>query len=343
MSERRRPPKLKDIAERVGVSESAASLALSGKPGVSTATRERILAVAEEMQWEPNYAAQVLSGASTGIIGLVIIRDLDEVGSEAFFFRFLTGLEEELSIDGYALLLQVAKSIQDETEIYRKWRSARKVDAVVLVDLRTDDIRPQVLKDIGLPAIITGAADPHGYVPSLRTDDAAALEQVVSLLGDLNHRDVAYVCGDPQLTHILQRVIAFKEAVGELGGEPRVLPTDFSADRAAAATEELLKKRPSAIIFDNEILALAGMGVIRAHGLDVPGDISVVVCEDSVVAEVIDPPLTALQRDAFSLGRQVARRLLDHLADGDPAPRYAPVPTIAMRKSVAQLKHDEGQ
>ena len=86
-------PKLKDIAREVGVSESAASLALAGKPGVSEATREKILAVAKEMRWEPNHAAKVLSGARTEAIGLVLARDMRDVGSEAIFLRFLTGIE----------------------------------------------------------------------------------------------------------------------------------------------------------------------------------------------------------------------------------------------------------
>lgn len=331
------PPKLKDIAQRVGVSESAASLALSGKPGVSDATRKKILAVAKEMHWEPNYAARVLAGSKPEVIGMVLARNVKDVGSEAFFMRFLTGIQQALSARGYGLLLQTVGSTEEELSVYRRWRSARRVDAVILTDLHVDDPRPRALVEMGMPAIITGAADREGLLPALVLDDAAAMSRIIDFLTNRGHQSVAYVCGESQLRHIRDRIREFDEHVKRAGGSPHVFPTDFSAQSAADATVAALECGPTAIIFDNEFLALAGMAAIRRMGMQIPDDVSVVVWEDSAVAQVTEPALTALQRDAFALGVRVTERLLALLDGREPAPEPEPEPALNVRASVRHV------
>ena len=333
-------PKLKDIAREVGVSESAASLALAGKPGVSEATREKILAVAKEMRWEPNHAAKVLSGARTEAIGLVLARDMRDVGSEAFFLRFLTGIEEVLSSRGYGLLVQTVGTAEEEVEVYRRWNATRRVDGVIIVDLRVDDIRPRALKEMGMPAIITGAADPDALIPALELDDAVVMEQITDFLTGSGHRNIAYVCGDPNLRHVQDRLAKFEQDVRDAGGEPHWYPTDFSAASAVEATERALEKGPSAIIFENEFLAIAGVTTIRRHDLAIPGDVSVIMWEDSPVAEVVDPPMTAIHRDAFALGVEVTGQLLSILDGKEPTVTLDTRPGLVIRGSVTAFNDD---
>jgi DNA-binding LacI/PurR family transcriptional regulator len=101
-----------DLLARVP-EETAASFALNGKPGVSEETRRRVLAVVEELQWTPNHAAQVLSGARSMTIGLAVARSVQDVGSELFFLRLITGMHTVLSARRYGLLFQVAESVED--------------------------------------------------------------------------------------------------------------------------------------------------------------------------------------------------------------------------------------
>ncbi len=327
-------PTLKEIAKKVGVSESAASLALSGKPGVSDATRSRVLQVAEELQWTPNHAARVLSGAPSQTVGFVIARDIEDVGSEAFFLHFITGIQSRMSARGYGLLLQSVASVEEEIALYRQWRSANRVDAVVLVDLRFDDPRPSALAQMDLPAVLTGAADPQGRIPAITLDDAALMRQILDYLRSKGHTRIAYICGDLHLLHIGQRV---KEFRAELSNG-LVLETDFAPASASEAMSEALdsKDRPTAVIFDNELLAAAGMGEIRARGLSIPEDISVIVWEDSAAVQFMDPPLTALSRDAFALGQLVAQKLLDQINGKKVVDDQYPLAQLVERKSVAK-------
>src|SRR6185436_13274566 len=103
----RRRPTIADVARRAGVSATAVSFAVNDRPGVSPETRERILAVARELGWRPSASARALTEARTRAIGLVLARDPGQLELDAFFVRFLSGLERTLSPADYALLLQL--------------------------------------------------------------------------------------------------------------------------------------------------------------------------------------------------------------------------------------------
>ena len=132
---------INDIARRAGVSKGAVSYALNGRPGVSEKTRTKILDVAHELGWAPNRTARMLSGSRTETFGLVLARDPRTLGSEPFYMEFVAGLQSELSRRGYALLLQLTSTSADELELYPRWWSEQRVDAVVVVDIHVSDPR----------------------------------------------------------------------------------------------------------------------------------------------------------------------------------------------------------
>jgi DNA-binding LacI/PurR family transcriptional regulator len=114
-----------------------------------------------------------------------------------------------------------------------------------------------------------------------------------------------------------------------------VLQTDFSAPAAVRATQRLVATpgRPSAIIYDNEVLAVAGMGEIHAAGLSIPADVAVVACEDTPICSVVQPALTALHRDTWGFGADVAEHLLN-LLDGNPdRGAVEQIPELVVRQS----------
>lgn len=325
---------LKDVARRAGVSESAASFALNGRPGVSDATRQRVLDVAESINWRPNHAAKSLSGASTSTIGLVIARGAREVGSESFFLRLMTGIQDELSPRHQGLLLQIVGSIDEEVSTYRTWNTAHRVDGVLVVDLVDNDPRPAILAELDLPAVLVGVAAPHHERPAVTIDDGAAMAHIVDHLAETGHRRVMYLCGNDSAVHVGARLTAFETSTRTAGLDGTVVTTGFSAAVASEAVRDAAAQphRPDAFVFDNEVLALAGLHTLNRAGLHVPNDACVVVWEDSPVSQAIEPALTALDRDPFTLGAHAARRLLEVIggATGDVA---EPPPSLTVRRS----------
>jgi len=336
MPPRKTRPTLKDLATRLGISESAASFALNGRPGVSEQTRKRVLALAQELQWAPHHAARTLSGITTSMtVGFVLTRDVQEFGMESFYLRLLTGAQSVLSDRGYGLLFQMTHSVDEELAVLRRWSEERRVEGVIISDLRRGDPRPAHLRDLGLPAVLAGGPDPKRLLPCVTVDDGVAMRLLVGHLRETGHRRLAYVSGPADLLHVHRRIAAFRQAAPGLLAEPAVLGTDYSDEQGLAATRRLVEAAdlPDAVLFDNEVLAVAGMRALRAAGLSVPADVSVVSCEDSAICMALTPSLTAVQRDPTVFGRAVAQKLL-RLVHDEPEPvGEAQQPTIVIRES----------
>ncbi|MER6950898.1 LacI family DNA-binding transcriptional regulator [Nonomuraea sp. NPDC000554] len=332
-------PTIADIAQRVGVSKGAVSFALNGRPGVSEATRARILQVAKEMNWRPHSAARALGGARAEAVGLVIARPASTLGVEPFFAQLLSGLQAGLSAQSVALHLLVVEDVEAEIEVYRGWASEHRVDGFVLVDLKARDPRIEALEELGVPTVVLGGPGRHGSLSSVWADDREAMLSVVDYLAALGHRRLAHVAGLPAFHHTQRRMRALRDSVRRLGLADAVsLPTDFSDAEGAAATRALLSRarRPTAIVYDSDVMALAGLGVAGEMGVRVPDELSIVSFDDSVLTRITHPAVTALTRDTFALGRQVAEVLLAVIADpGRRQDVRTATPRLVVRESTA--------
>ncbi|PRY36254.1 LacI family transcriptional regulator [Umezawaea tangerina] len=329
-------PTIRDIALRAGVSKGAVSLALNGRPGVSETTRSRILAVAEELAWRPNSAARALSAARADSVGLVLARPARTLGVESFFFQLISGLQAELSTRSVALMLQVVEDQDAEIEVYRRWCSEQRVGGVFLVDLRVDDRRVALVEELGLPAVVIGGPGHHGGLASVWADDAKAMVSIIEHLGSLGHRRIARVAGLPGLLHTERRTTAFHEAASAWGiTAAECVATDYTDEQGASATRELLSgpTPPTAIVYDNDVMAVAGAGVAAELGVAVPGGVSLVAWDDSPLCRLIHPPLTALARDTFAFGGRAATALLTVLDGGAPVDVEDQVPVLVPRGS----------
>ena len=140
-------PTIGDVARRAGVTRAAVSFALNNQPGVSHATRERILAIANEMGFHPSRAARALSDGRTDTFGLIIDRPAPLLAREPFFMQLISGLQTELASGPIDLVFTVAEDQDTEIEMYRTWWAQRRVDGVFLVDLQIDDRRVGVLEE----------------------------------------------------------------------------------------------------------------------------------------------------------------------------------------------------
>lgn len=328
-----------DIAQQAGVSTGAVSYALNDRPGVSDRTRARILQVASDLGWAPSSAARSLVGAKTESIGLVLARDPSMLGVESFYMQFLAGIESELSKRSYALLLQVVPDLETEVRTYKQWRAARRVDGVIMVDPRLDDPRIALMHEAGsLPTVVVGDTSLSGGLTNVWTDDAAATRESVRYLHMMGHRRIARVAGVESFGHTHIRDDAFQDEYERLGVEGVVVRTDYSAVEGAAGTRALLTsgEPPTAIIYDNDVMALAGLGVASEMGLSVPTDLSIIAWDDSPLCEATFPRLSALSHDVTRYGAHVARRLFDRMDGAAPAAFLDSTPALRPRGTTAR-------
>jgi DNA-binding LacI/PurR family transcriptional regulator len=330
---------MRDIARRAGVSRAAVSYALNGQPGVSAATRRRVLHVAAEIGFEPNAAAKAVRGAGAQTVGLVLGELTGTLSVEAFRRQFISGVEAELAAQSYGLLLRIAANSAAEIEAYQRWWAQRRVDGVILCDPLDDDPRLRALARLAIPAVVIGGPVGDGAVTSLWSDDAFSIGEAVGHLASLGHHRIAHVSGPTQLRHSQIRSAAFRDACAGLGiaAESREVTADYTGDDGARASRRLLSSipRPTAIIYDNDVMALAGLAVAVEMGFSVPADVSLVAWEDSALCQVVRPPLTVLRRDVIALGRRAAQLLLAAIGGEPPHDLEYGTARLLPRASVA--------
>lgn len=328
-------PTIADIAQRAGVTKAAVSFALNGQPGVSAATRERILAIAHEIGFQPNSAARALTAGKAEAFGLIIDRPARTLGIEPFFMQLLSGIQAELTSQHVTLLFTMAEDQDAEIEMYRRWWAQRRVDGVFVLDLQVNDRRIAVLEKLHMPAVVLGAPSGAGGLPAVWQDDRAGVETVVSYLADLGHRRIARVGGFARYWHSKLRSEAFTAVAAIAGLEAVSIEADYTAEHGAQATRALLgsAEPPTAIVYDNDVMAAAGLGMAQRMGVSVPSGLSIVSWDDSALCELTNPAVTALRRDIAAVGGQAARMLQETAAGSRPDDFREAMPVLEVRES----------
>lgn len=187
------------------------------------------------------------------------------------------------------------------------------VDAMLLVNVELGDPCVALLEEHEeMPVLAIADASVVGNLPSLSSADADAVRQAVRYLYDLGHRQIARVGGPESLAHSYIRDSAFADVATELGMRYRCLHTDYTPETGSEATKRLLAfpEHPTAIIYDNDVMALAGLGVAASQGIKVPEEISIMSWDDSFMCTAAYPNLTAMGRDVVDTGKQAAGLLL---------------------------------
>ncbi|MEU1894192.1 LacI family DNA-binding transcriptional regulator [Streptomyces pristinaespiralis] len=329
---------IKDVAARAGVSKGAVSLAFNHKPGVSQATRERIFAAARELGWAPNLTARSLSSQRVDIVGLALCRPARLLGLEPFYMEFISGIESVLADRSCSLLLRLVRDLDEEIDLHRTWWRSRTIAGAILVDFHDDDPRVPALQAVGLPAVAVGHPSLTGSFPAVWTDDATAAAEAVRYLAALGHRRIARVGGPAGLGHSSIRAAAFEATMRQLGLEQgRQISTGFDGKEGARATRSLLLSadRPTAIVYDNDIMAVAGAGVAAEMGFVIPDDVSLLAWDDSQLCRITHPTLSAMSHDVHHFGAEVARTLFAVLDGTHTGALQVPTPSLTPRGSTA--------
>ena len=331
MPYRKRPsrnrPTIDDVAARAGVSATAVSFAVNGRPGVAEETRLRILAAAEELNWRPSAPARALTEARARAVGLLLARSVDQLEVDPFFVRFLAGVERALARSEHSLVLRVAETV--EPSAYAQLAASGRVDGFLLCDVEVDDPRFGVLAGAGIPAVVAGRPVSPCPFPAVETEHAEGMRMVTEHLLALGHRKIGFVGAAPHLEHVQTRLATWRATLEAVGVRPG--PVAHAPEEMAA----MLGAGVSAIVHTSDGLAAATLAAARERGLAVPGDLSIAGFDDSPLAALASPPLTSVRVDYAEFGESATTALLAALA-GEAAPPYRPAaPELVARASTA--------
>lgn len=328
---------INDVARAAGVSKGLVSLALNGKPGVALETRERILATARELGFTPNPGARGLTTRRAYALGLILRRAARTIEVDPFFAAFIAGVETVLAQRGQVLVLTVVPDHAAEARAYERLALDKRVDGFLLTDLLAEDHRIGLVQQFGSQAVSLGEPVGGSPFPVITRDYDAGIDELVSHLLGLGHTRIAHVSGDERMLHGLRRRERFEQAIRAAGLEPVVVTTDFSPEQGAEATKALLDsaKPPTAIVYGNDPMAIAGMGVAHERGLRLPHDLSITGLDGSQIGTYVYPSLTTLDNDPAGWGIAAATALLRLVEDGEPADVALPPARLVVRTSTA--------
>ncbi len=340
-----------DLARRLGISKASVSYALNGQSGVSEATRARVLALARELGRYPSSSARALSQSRSEAVGIVLYRDPEQIGTEPFYMSIMAGIEAVLGSHDMSLMLRLVDPRSDsqrtrDLAVYERWAGEGRVDGVILFDHVRDDPRPGMLDRFGMPFVRLGAgtetpaASRNSNVVVSQADDAAT---VVEALHSRGHRHIAFVSGPLALLHEEAKSARIVDHAARRGMTVVVSPSDYTAEDGGLATIAVMAgldpgtpQFPTAIIYGNDLMAAGGLQALRRLNLNVPGQVSLVSWDDSILCQLSSPGIAALGRNVGDLGRIAANLLVELIAGKEPR-------NIEARPGVLQFRESFGK
>ncbi|GCE76232.1 LacI family DNA-binding transcriptional regulator [Cellulomonas biazotea] len=297
-------PTLRDVADAAGVAVSTASRALTRPGRITEDTAARVRAAADALGYTASPSGRALSSGRTGTVALVV----PDV-TNPFFFGIVRGVQNRLRADGYMhVLVDTEESVPAEERALRMLRAS--ADGVVLAAPRVEDAdlarwaREQPIVTINRPV------DGDGVV----LDTPGGAVQALEHLASLGHRRVAYASGPRTSWSDRHRRVALRPAARRLGVDLVVLgPYAPQREAGAAAADAACGADVTAVLAFNDLLAFGVLDRLTARGVDVPGAMSVVGCDDVFGADLVRPGLTTVAAPLERAGHRAADLLLSRL------------------------------
>ncbi|WP_432974839.1 LacI family DNA-binding transcriptional regulator [Dactylosporangium sp. CA-233914] len=274
---------------------------------------------------------------SRTIVGMVLVRPTGRLGSEPYFYELIAGMENVLIAAGATFVVHVVDDLEQELDVYRRWSTERSVDAVMLVDLMVNDQRPATLRELGTPTLVLGNPSVGEGCPTLWYDDDFAIALAVESIAARGHRSIARVSGPRTLLHTKTRSAAFQRECESRGISWSEREGDYSQRAGEMAARHIISSDdpPTAIVFDNDLMALGALTALTKLGVRIPGELSLVAWDDSPLCQLSDPSLSVIAQDVQRVGEIAAGVLLDYLGGAPARDVVTPFPAFVQRQTTA--------
>ena len=310
-------PNAKDVARLAGVSTATVSRVINSPEQVDARTQRLVRDAVDKLRYVPHGAARALRSARSHMVGAVV-----PSFDYALYARTTSAMQAVLDAKGYSLVLaehhyDLGAELRTTEQLIR-----RGVDAFVFVGLDHDPALFALLEGYGRPYVLTWGVDPMRRHPSIGFDNRAATFEMTRHLVALGHRrfgllsavtdgnDRASERGAGVRAALAQAGLALDERCARYG------PIDLAA--AAAMMDTLLalpkSRRPTAVVCTNDVFAVGAMVACRAHGVAIPGDVSITGCDSTDLGATQTPALTSIRTPIVEIGRAAAEQVVARLA-----------------------------
>ncbi len=315
--DRTRQPTVRDVAAQAGVSHQTVSRVINGHNYVNPATRERVTAAIEALDYVPNAVARSLSSDRTHTIA-VVTNDI----SDHFFAEFVAGAEAEARRRGlYLLIGSVEEAVPDDEEAYLRLMLERRLEGLIIARPLLTPASQHRLRTIArrMPLVLVASQPEPQVLASVDVDNRAGGRDATAYLLELGHRRIATITGPLEWVSAQRRLEGYRDALtaSAAGFDDALVERceDWGLEAGAAAMARLLDLgQPFTAVFaHSDLLALGAITTLRERGIQVPTDVSVVGYDDIPVARFVNPALTTMRQPMREVGRTALTTLLDGL------------------------------
>jgi DNA-binding LacI/PurR family transcriptional regulator len=333
--------RLKDIAQRIGVSVMTVSKALRDEPDVSAATRARIKQLAQQMGYVPDSTAQGLRTRTTKLFGVVISSITNPIFARVFF-----AIEERAHELGYDLLLAHSQNLAEREEFCIRRLLSRRVDGLFISPVYRLDPEARVYQELlarQTPAVLLGPPAPFckSFV-SVEIEELIASYTATQHLLKLGHKRIAYLTGPAAAPWAQERLEGYRRALREAGldvDDRLIFQAGSTIEDGVKAAKQMLAEscNATAVQAVNDLVAVGCAETLLAQGLRMPEDISLVGFGNVMVAEYFRVPLTTIRQPKYRLGIAAVDAMTQLLKGQRPDIKRLPAELIE-RKSTAPPK-----
>jgi LacI family transcriptional regulator len=339
---------LRDVAREAGVSKVTAARVLGSYGTASPGAKEKVLAAARALGYRPNELARSMTTGRSRTIG-VIVGDIEN----PYFGRAVRGISEVATAAGFDVILANSGEDVGKEQVAVRVLLGKRVDGLIVTPASMSETQHlESVQSSGRPLVLLDRAVPGLKVDSVVTDDRAAAKAATQTLIDAGHRRIAYITatnsdnpiyrGPHQisLTTVMDRIEGFLAAASEAGIETpeqyiRLAATRLGASGKIIADLLSLPHRPTAILASDNVVGLEVFKAIRALGMSIPNDLSLIAFHDADWTSVTTPPITVISQPVYNLGIESAQILIKRINGAtEPPMRLALATTLIERQSV---------
>ena len=336
-----KPATIRDIAQRLNVSISTVSRALRNAPDVNNETKQAVLRLSEELNYEPNKLALSLRQKQTHTIG-VIVPNLDYVLS-----TMVRGIDEVALEAGYTVMVcQSNESYGREIVNTRRLLDSLVDGFIVSVSSETkifDHFKK--IQERGLPMVVFDRVTPDLIAPSVRLDNEEGGFLATEHLLEQGYKRIAVLAGPANLGVSNSRLDGYLKALRKYKikkDNDLIMHCDFNQNYAYFATQELLgmKKRPDAIFTISDRMVIGAMLAVKDKGLSMPQDIGLVGFNNEPIVNLVTPGISSVDMPSFDMGKVAAKLFIETVHNNEDMNRVEQVlrPKLFVRESSQRLK-----
>ena len=330
-------PTLKDIAQQLGISISTVSRALRGMPEVNAETREAVMKLSKEVDYEPNMMATSLLKRQSNLIGVVV------PNMDYFFSTAVKGMDEAALDAGYTVVVcQSNESYGREVANVQRLLQSHVDGFIVSLSSETqntDHFKRIVKKNIPLVFFDRDCSDID--TPKILLDNYEGAYQAVQHLLDRGYRRIAYLGGRKNLSISNTREQGYRDAITQFGlslDDTLNIHGDFDRNYAYQTVKELLSRidnKPDAFFTISDRLAIGAFQAIKDLGLKMPEEIGLIGFNDEPIMSLLTPPVSSVAQPAFEMGKMAARLFIEQLNSDSSESKRGEIfsPTLKIRAS----------